>query len=302
MSFIKRIFGKSTSPGNDAESNLKDQNTGTDSDNDQILDNVEEEVIEFDEKEKAELLEHFVNEETRSEELMEVDLRKRDDLFEEAARLVVQYQQGSTSLLQRLLFIGYNRAGRMIDQLEAARIVAPFEGSKARQVLIQDDKFLEELLSSISRDVSKLIQNKIAYQKRLFTFKERYKVEIEKRIDERKRELLEEEDNYEKEKIKQKLLEKERKKRLHKEALKELIEEGEIFNKYIDKDGKREIISQDVMDKVWNRDGGRCAKCGSQENLEFDHIIPFSKGGATTYRNIQLLCKKCNIEKSNKIG
>ncbi|MEI6823714.1 MAG: HNH endonuclease [Bacteroidota bacterium] len=56
------------------------------------------------------------------------------------------------------------------------------------------------------------------------------------------------------------------------------------------------------MDKVWNRDGGKCVKCGSQENLEFDHIIPFSKGGSSTYRNIQILCKKCNIEKSNKIG
>ncbi|MEI8270115.1 MAG: HNH endonuclease [bacterium] len=56
------------------------------------------------------------------------------------------------------------------------------------------------------------------------------------------------------------------------------------------------------MDKVWNRDGGRCVNCGSQENLEFDHIIPFSKGGATTYRNMQLLCKKCNIDKSNKLG
>lgn len=302
MSFIKRIFGISTSPGNDAESNLKDQNTVTDSDNAQILVNIEEEVIEFDDKEKAEFLEHFVNEEARSNDFMEVDLRKKDDLFDEAARLVLQYQQGSTSLFQRKFSIGYNRSSRIIDQLEAAGILGPFEGSKARQVLIQDEKSLEELLSSISKDEPELIKNKLAYQNKLSTFKERYKVEIQQGIAERKRELLEEEDNYEKEKIKQKLLEKERKKRLHKEALQELIEEGEIFNKYIDKDGKRETIPQDVMDKVWNRDGGRCAKCGSQENLEFDHIIPFSKGGATTYRNIQLLCKKCNLEKSNRIG
>ena len=61
-------------------------------------------------------------------------------------------------------------------------------------------------------------------------------------------------------------------------------------------------ISQDVKDKVWRRDEGKCVECSSNENLEFDHIIPHSKGGANTYRNIQLLCEKCNRSKSAKIG
>jgi len=61
-------------------------------------------------------------------------------------------------------------------------------------------------------------------------------------------------------------------------------------------------ISQDVKDKVWRRDEAKCVECGSNENLEFDHIIPHSKGGANTYRNIQLLCEKCNRSKSAKIG
>jgi hypothetical protein len=61
-------------------------------------------------------------------------------------------------------------------------------------------------------------------------------------------------------------------------------------------------ISQVVKDQVWDRDKGKCRQCGSQINLEFDHIIPFSKGGANTYRNIQLLCQTCNRSKSNKIG
>lgn len=61
-------------------------------------------------------------------------------------------------------------------------------------------------------------------------------------------------------------------------------------------------IKQETKDKVWRRDEGKCVECGSNENLEFDHIIPYSKGGANTYRNIQLLCKPCNRSKSDKIG
>ena len=61
-------------------------------------------------------------------------------------------------------------------------------------------------------------------------------------------------------------------------------------------------IPRDVKDSVWNRDGGRCVECGSNKNLEFDHIIPHSKGGSNTYRNIQLLCESCNRSKSDKIG
>jgi DNA segregation ATPase FtsK/SpoIIIE, S-DNA-T family len=76
-----------------------------------------------------------------------VDLSDRDALFEEAARLIVMHQQGSTSLIQRKLKLGYNRAGRLIDQLEAAGIVGPFEGSKAREVLVKDEISLEQLLN-----------------------------------------------------------------------------------------------------------------------------------------------------------
>ena len=61
-------------------------------------------------------------------------------------------------------------------------------------------------------------------------------------------------------------------------------------------------ISQSVKDDVWNRDGGVCVQCGSNQNIEFDHIIPHSKGGSNTYRNIQLLCEPCNRTKSDKIG
>ncbi len=77
------------------------------------------------------------------------DPRERDELFEDAARIIVAHQQGSTSLLQRKLKLGYNRAGRLIDQLEAAGIVGPFEGSKAREVKIGSEMALEQYLKDL---------------------------------------------------------------------------------------------------------------------------------------------------------
>ncbi|MNT93268.1 DNA translocase SpoIIIE [compost metagenome] len=80
---------------------------------------------------------------------MDFDASDRDSMFEDAARLIVLHQQGSTSLIQRKLKLGYNRAGRIIDQLEAAGVVGPFEGSKAREVLIPDDYALEQFLNEL---------------------------------------------------------------------------------------------------------------------------------------------------------
>lgn len=79
----------------------------------------------------------------------EFDSRDKDELFEEAARLIVTHQQGSTSLIQRKLNLGYNRAGRLIDQLEKAGIVGPFKGSKAREVLVHDILELEDRLKNL---------------------------------------------------------------------------------------------------------------------------------------------------------
>ncbi|EGK00903.1 FtsK/SpoIIIE family DNA translocase [Dysgonomonas gadei] len=79
-----------------------------------------------------------------------IDLNDRDPLFDEAARLIVVHQQGSTSLIQRKFSIGYNRAGRLMDQLEAAGIVGPTQGSKARDVLIADEYSLEQKLNAFN--------------------------------------------------------------------------------------------------------------------------------------------------------
>ena len=85
-----------------------------------------------------------------SESSGSIDDDERDPMFEDAARVLVMHQQGSTSLLQRKLKLGYNRAGRLIDQLESAGIIGPFEGSKARKVLVPDEASLEQLLQSSS--------------------------------------------------------------------------------------------------------------------------------------------------------
>ena len=82
----------------------------------------------------------------------DADLENRDALFDDAARLVVNQQTGSTSNIQRRMKIGYNRAGRIIDELEAAGIVGPFEGSKARQVIIKNELELEELLNKLNNN------------------------------------------------------------------------------------------------------------------------------------------------------
>ena len=88
--------------------------------------------------------------EEESEIQQELDPGERDELFEDAAYLIVSTQQGSTSLLQRKLKLGYNRAGRIIDQLESAGIVGPFEGSKAREVKVATEFALEQFLKDLN--------------------------------------------------------------------------------------------------------------------------------------------------------
>lgn len=223
-----------------------------------------------------------------------------DDKIKEAAKIIIDNQQGSASLLQRKLLIGYNRAGRIIDQLEAIGIVGPFQGATPREVLINSVEDIGMLIEEYSIAIKN--PKRRFFELNILPYKTEF---IEKEVSNYYEKLY---DDEIKEQLRQELLAKEnekllreKKEELRKEVIQELSEDGLITqDDYITK--KREPIPQEVQDKVWNRDGGRCVKCGSQENLEFDHIIPFSKGGSNTYRNLQLLCQKCNREKSNKIG
>ena len=95
------------------------------------------------------MLPEYVDENAEPSSAADVDMNRLDPLFEEAARLVIYHQQGSTSLIQRKFSIGYNRAGRIMDQLEKAGIVGPANGSKARDVLCLDENDLQMRMSSL---------------------------------------------------------------------------------------------------------------------------------------------------------
>lgn len=101
----------------------------------------------------AHLLPEYIDE--SGEGSRDFNMDDRDPLFEEAAQIIVQHQQGSASLLQRRLKLGYNRAGRIIDQLESVKIIGPFEGSKAREVLIKDPMSLEQILNGLRQRENK---------------------------------------------------------------------------------------------------------------------------------------------------
>ena len=98
----------------------------------------------------AYILPEYISEESSSS--IDNNINERDQLFREAAEVIVIAQQGSASLLQRKLKLGYNRAGRLIDQLEAAGIVGSFQGSKARQVLVSNLGALNQLLDQEIKD------------------------------------------------------------------------------------------------------------------------------------------------------
>lgn len=159
----------------------------------------------------------------------------------------------------------------------------------------QKKKELEELEQKRKRELEEIERQRQKEEENAKQIEEAKKKREEEQIEKKKRaeEKL-------KESIKRKILEEERKKAIESEAIKELIEEGQLSEDYTN-NYERNPIPTHVKKAVWLRDRGACCKCGSRKDLEFDHIIPVSKGGANTVKNIQLLCMSCNRNKSNKI-
>ncbi len=270
-------------------------------------------------------IQHYIKKEIRSRlpEPPQNDYNNRDfdPLFIDAAKIVVNSQEASERLLQRKLRIGFTRAKTLLEALEWEGIIAPtFEENQKWEVLISDLNtlhmilsFNENLINNLSPLDSFLHGSHIINEKRFEHFLTNILPLHEESIQEIVNKHLEsieiEKENELKEKLREEILEKEKEKqekekirKLRTQIREELIEDGILENLNEINRIRREQIPQDILDKVWNRDGGKCTSCGSQEKIEFDHIIPISKGGANTYRNIQILCEKCNSKKSNNIG
>ena len=253
-----------------------------------------EDEIEFYTNEyiKQKLVDNTINKLT-----FEIDINNLDNLFLDAVHFSLGKLNISTNELQSALKVSYIRASRIIDQLESAGVIQ-VDNKFNKKVLINNiDEYnfiikLKTNISKIDYFNSNILPNKETEINQLF-------INHFNSITEEKESLLKNE-------IREEILnelehknEKIKRDKLRQEILKELQEEGLVFNS---NSTKRNPIPDDVKDKVWNRDGGKCVNCGSNINLEFDHIIPHSKGGANTYRNLQLLCETCNRTKSNKIG
>lgn len=182
----------------------------------------------------------------------------------------------STPIYIKTTFFGYASIMYPVEKC-IVRILAPIYDDMNKHIQKQVEDFSDVLEIDYSPEAIYRFENQMKEQRL-------------------KAEALHEREKIEE--IKEKLLRKKRKQDLEKIALQELMDEGKIFPEA----NKRPPIPKEVVDAVWNRDGGRCVYCGSTENLHLDHIIPFSKGGDTSVENLQLLCQKCNLKKSNKIG
>lgn len=182
----------------------------------------------------------------------------------------------------------FAKAGALLEQenekLRKLGVIAREKRTAERLQEIQDRKEREEILKNLSKPRPEPTPEEIEEMLRI------RKAEAE-RWEKRKKEL-------EREEMEKKILERHRKRELEKSVRQNLIDRGLLYGEQT----KRPHIPQEVVDAVYKRDGGRCVRCGSTENLQLDHIVPFSKGGATSLENLQLLCQKCNLEKSNKIG
>ena len=163
-------------------------------------------------------------------------------------------------------------------------------------LLHTDPTYIEEWKAEQVRREAEKEAERVRLRHERYLEEQKQKGSMKERLEQAERERRAVE--REKAEIAAKLKEKQRRRELEEQVRMELIDSGELFGDQ----PKRPPIPREMVDAVYRRDGARCVYCGSTENLQLDHIIPFSKGGATSLENLQLLCQKCNLEKSNKIG
>lgn len=201
----------------------------------------------------------------------------------------------------------YNRKFRLdaeiISQVRRIRHVRKEEERQKLETNAKEEqsRFVEGLILWEERqrqEVEQMAAQERAKKEEERKAKEEYYKRKREEEESRRARFLKEQEEREKREIAERIKERYRKQQLEKIVRQELIDSGELFGEQ----PKRPPIPREIVDAVYKRDGGRCVYCGATQNLQLDHIIPFSKGGATTLENLQLLCQKCNIEKSNKIG
>lgn len=211
---------------------------------------------------------------------------RRDGLYETGSELPLQlYVDGIGYTVMRAPAECLYEAGKQDGVLKKGDVIAMFHTSQ---------EFIKAWKEEKAREEEKERERKAAERARIQAAEAAERRRWEAGAAERARQAAE----REKAEIAAKLKEKQRRRELEEQVRMELIDSGELFGE----EAKRPPIPREVVDAVYRRDGARCVYCGSTENLQLDHIIPFSKGGATSLENLQLLCQKCNLEKSNKIG
>ncbi len=197
------------------------------------------------------------------------------------------------SLANTILKYGGFTTGTMVVQNHIGDITIHYaNGTQYRLSLPKEGYALAEIVSQFEPNA---IIARIDYSEDKI---KEFKKNIQEKIIELELEQARFKEEQEKQEIARKLKERQRRRNLEREVEQELIDRGELFGEQ----NVRPHIPRDVVDAIWRRDGGRCVYCGSTENLHLDHIIPFSKGGDTSIENLQILCRSCNLKKSNKIG
>lgn len=213
-------------------------------------------------------------------ELIEID--ELDKLEKERIRLDERRKQGEEI---RIKFDELERLEKSPEYIETMRLYELSQKKDAEKKKREREEFEKRKLEKEKKRKVQIIEE----QKRIEEIKRK------KAIEERKKQ---EKERY-KEYYKRQQREKEKRKKWASEAIEEMIDSGEIDGN--NSSDRKRIIPSDIKEIVYVRDKGCCVTCGSKENIEFDHIIPFSKGGSNSVNNIQLLCLKCNRAKSNKI-